>query len=135
VSQQQAELILRTPLSEVERRLRDVSCWGEFLIGVESVRVTSYERCLFRLANGREVPAVLRFDPRSHRFSWRSLAGPPFDGSLRLAEVDETCTRITLRLVTRPASAVANFFEMFTPPTARATLDLHRLDSYLHAET
>jgi hypothetical protein len=131
VAQQQASLTLSVALDEIEGRLRDVTGWDRFLIGVDSVTQTAHERYRFRLAEGREVPVAVRFRSGGHRFSWCALSGPPFDGDLRLARVDATQTRITLRLTTRPAGTMANLLDMITTSTSRAVVDLQRLESYL----
>ena len=133
MTQQQASLTLAVPRPEIEHRLRDITGWNQFLVDVESVARTSHERYRFRLTDGREVPVAARFHPHAHRFSWYALSGPPFDGVLHLTEVDPSCTRITLRLTTRPAGAMENFVEMITPSTSRAGVDLLLLDDYLHS--
>jgi hypothetical protein len=134
LSEQEASVVIAIELPEVEGRLRDVTRWSRFLVGVVEVIRTSHERYLFRLEDGREVRVAVRAHLRNHCFTWHALSGPPFEGSLRLSPAGTGLTRLTLQYTARPAGFVANLTEMVSRSRSRAMVDLHRLDSYVHAE-
>jgi hypothetical protein len=132
MTQQEASVTVGVAAPQVERRLRDVTFWGSFLIGVGKVTKTSHDRYVFHLDDGRDLRVAVRWHPREHSFTWRALGGAVFEGSLRLAPVNSTCTRLSLQLTTRPAGFVANLTEMIGTSRARAEIDLQRLDSFVH---
>jgi len=134
MTQQEASVTVSVPLAEAEQRLRDVTCWSSFLVGVEDVAKISHERYAFRLDDGRQLRVAVRLHLRNHCFTWHALGGPAFEGSLKLTPVNSMCTRMTLRLVIRPAGFVANLAEMVGTSRSRAAVDLQRLDTYVHAE-
>jgi len=97
--QQQATTIVPLPLATVEKRLRDVESWSEFLEGVASIRYTSHERYVFTLADGRdrrEIKMVVKLRYQDHCFVWHGIAGPTVRGSLKLSPVDDKHTSVTL---------------------------------------
>lgn len=133
MSEQEATVVVAVDLPQVESRLREVTSWSRFLVGVVEVVKTSHERYTFRLDDGREVRVAVRMHPREHCFSWHALGGPTFDGSLRLSPAGNDCTRLTLRFTERPVGFVANLTDMVAHSRSRAAVDLQRLDTYVHA--
>jgi hypothetical protein len=134
MAHQEATTVVSAPLAVVEERLTDVESWPAFLVGLEGATKTAHQRYQFRLRQGRSVydaaVAVLHH-PREHRFSWRVVDGPAFDGELRLAEVDSGHTRIVLSLRSQPRSFVAGMAELFSSNDDNAVRDLQRLDATL----
>jgi hypothetical protein len=131
VTHQEASTVVRVPLTRVEQRLRDIESWERFLAGVSGVRRTAHERYVFRLDTGRSVPVAVRAHPRQHSYVWCALAGPPFDGTLRLSPRGRARTRVTLSLTTRPVGFLANLLDMVAPSTSRADIDVQQLASFV----
>jgi len=122
------------PLDEVQKRLRDVESWSEFLRGIESVRRTSHERYAFQLADGRdhrELRVVVRLRCRDHCFVWHELSGPAWRGWLKLSWVADSRTMITLALESAPVDLLSGMAEWLMPMTSTAVLDLQLLERYL----
>jgi len=133
MTHQQAVSVVSAPLEVVERALRDVARWPDFLLGLEKVTETSFERYLFVVRDGngsREAEVAVTAHPRDHRVVWRALTGPRFDGEVRLSPVDAGHTRVSLSLTADPAGFLAGLIEMVrTTHTTTAMLDLHRLEA------
>ncbi len=128
--QQSATSLVPRPIAEVERTLCDVEFWPQFLTGVTNVTKTAHERYLFTLDSRfahRDVPTAVHHNGRAHRFSWRSLAGPTFAGTLELTPVDGAHTAVHLDLTQHPYGMAEGLAEMVMPLTSRAALDLDEL--------
>ncbi len=136
MTHQEASAVLSVPVSEVEARLRDVQSWPDFLVGVEEVTASSFERFVFRVRDARqtrEIAVAVLARPREHRVSWHALSRPAFGGEFRLQPVDERHTRVTLSLTAEPAGFLAGLGEMLGSSTSTATLDLQRLEALFGA--
>lgn len=136
LTHQQAVSVVPAPLEMVERRLRDVGDWARFLVGVEQVVETSFGRYTFTVKDGtktRDVQAAVVAHPGEHRIVWHALAGPRFDGEVRLTPVDAQHTRVSLSLVADPAGFLAALSDLIHSPQTTATLDLQRLEAMVTA--
>jgi uncharacterized membrane protein len=134
--EQEATVVVATPIAQVESLLTDVTTWPTFLVGLESAERLGHERYRFCLAEGRdrrEVVVCVRHDLGLHRFSWKALEGPTYRGSLELAAVDGDRTAVRLSLRSHPQSVVAAFFEMVLPGRDRADRDLRKLAEFADA--
>jgi hypothetical protein len=131
VTHQEATCLLPFSLKIVESRLGDVESWDRFLAGVQNVRRMAHERYVFQLDGGQEIRVAVRAHLREHRFTWHSLVGPAFDGTLRLTAVDERLTRVTLSITARGAGMGADVMDMTFPRTWRADFDVQRLASFV----
>lgn len=132
--QQQATTVVPLPLATVEKRLRDVESWSEFLQGIGSIRYTSHERYLFTLADGRdhrEIKMVVKLRYHDHCFVWHGIAGPTVRGSLKLVAVDERHTAITLVVASLPDGFRSGIAEMMMPNSSTAGLDVRLLEKHL----
>ena len=130
---QHAVSVVSAPLQAVERTVRDVENWPRFLRGVERVVETSFGRYTFVLrdaSGAREVDVAVTAHPGEHRIVWHALAGPRFDGEIRLTEVDDRHTRVSLSITAEPAGFLASLSD-FARLGAHSTveLDLQRLDA------
>ena len=138
MTHQEASAVVNLPVSEVDARLREISSWPLFLVGLKDVVKTAHERYTFVLRDSegsREVPVAAIPHPREHRVSWKALSGPPFDGEFRLHPENERQTRITLSMVAEPAGFLAGLSDLAHPHrTSTAELVLQRLEAYLHAD-
>jgi uncharacterized membrane protein len=137
MTHQEAVSVVAAPLETVERRLRDVASWPQFLLGLDEVSETSFCRYCFTVRDGRStrvIDVAVTPHPREHRIVWRSLAGPRFDGDVRLAAVDEGHTRVSLSLVAEPGGFLAGLSDMVRMGhTTTAMLDLQRLEAMVTA--
>jgi uncharacterized membrane protein len=136
MTHQEASAVVSLPVAEVETRLRQVEQWPNFLIGVDGVTTSSFERYAFTVRSGRHtrvVPVAVLARPREHRIAWRALAGPAFDGEFRLHALDDGRTRVVLSLTAEPAGFLAGLGEMVGSSTSMSTamLDLQRLEAFL----
>jgi uncharacterized membrane protein len=132
MTHQQASAVLNAPLAVVEACLREVTAWPRFLVGLEEVTATTYQRYRFKIKEGkrfREVDVAVQAHPREHRFSWRALSGPRFEGEVRLAPSDERCTRAQLSVTAEPAGFLAGFSEMLGRSDSTAEVCLQQLDT------
>jgi uncharacterized membrane protein len=133
MTHQEAVSVVAAPLEAVERRLRDVTNWPQFLLGLDEVTETSFCRYCFTVRDGRStrvVDVAVTPHAREHRTVWRALAGPRFDGEIRLAAVDEGHTRVSLSLTAEPAGFLAGLSDMVRMShTTTAMLDLQRLEA------
>jgi len=131
MTRQQAVTVVPAPLEIVDRRLRDVGDWGQFLVGLERVVETSFGRYTFTLKDGtttRDVDVAVVAHPGEHRTVWQALAGPRFDGELRLAAVDAQRTRVTLSLTADPSGFLAGLSDFIRSPQTAAALGLQRIE-------
>jgi hypothetical protein len=131
---EEAMAVVGLPLSVVETQLWDVTQWPGFLAGLAGARRTSHERYIFTLRQGRreqEVLVAVRWQARDHRFTWRALEGPPWDGSLRLVAINGRRTRIFLQRRAYPRSFVASLAELIGAGVADPALDLQHLQDRL----
>jgi hypothetical protein len=136
--QQQATTIVPLPLETVEKRLRDVESWSDFLQGIASIRYTSHERYVFTLADGRdhrEIKMVVKLRYRDHCFVWHGIAGPTVRGSMKLVPVDDRHTAVTLELASLPIDLRSGVAEMVIPSSSTASLDLRLLEKHLSHDT
>jgi len=134
--QQQATTVVPLPLATVEKRLRDVESWSEFLRGVGSIRFTSHERYLFTLADGRdqrEIKMVVKLRYQDHCFVWHGIAGPTVRGSMKLTPVDDRHTAITLVVASMPTDMRSGVAEMMMPNSSTAMCDVRLLEKHLLA--
>jgi hypothetical protein len=118
----------------VERRLRDVESWSEFLAGIESITFTSHERYRFTLHEGsdhREVKMVVKLRYQDHCFAWHEISGPPVRGSLKLVAVDDRHTALTLVVASMPATLRSGVAEMMMPNNSTAMVDVRLLEKHL----
>lgn len=132
--QQQATTVVPLPLGTVERELRDVESWSEFLVGIGSIRYTSHERYLFTLndkRDHRQLKMVVKLRYQDHCFVWHVISGPTVRGSLKLVAVDDQHTALTLMVASMPADLPSMVAEMMMPNTSTATLDVRLLEKYL----
>lgn len=132
MTHQQAVSVVPAPVETVERRLRDVGDWPHFLLGLERVVETSFGRYTFTLKDGprsRDVDVAVVAHPGEHRMVWHALAGPRFDGEVRLTPVDEGHTRVSLSLTADPAGFLAGLSDFIRSPQTTAALDLQRLEA------
>lgn len=130
----EAMAVVGLPLSVVETQLWDVTQWSTFLAGLEQVTRSSHERYIFSVRQGRKEADVLvavRWQARDHRFTWRALEGPPWDGSLRLSPVNGRRTRIHLARRTYPRTVWASFAELLGAGPPDPGADLQRLQDKL----
>ena len=119
--------VVTVPLPVVEERLRQVESWTAFLPTVKEIRKIGHERYAFRVCNardGRDIPMVVRRHPRNHSFTWHVLAGPPFDGQLRLSPVPGGWTRIDVTATARPERFVDCLGEMLHLSATDHVIDL-----------
>jgi uncharacterized membrane protein len=132
MTHQQAVSVVPAPLGIVERTLRDVGDWPQFLLGVERVVATSFGRYTFTVKDGnatRNVDVAVVAHPGEHRMVWHALAGPRFDGEVRLTAVDDRHTRVTLSLTADPAGFLSALSDFIRSPETTASLDLARLET------
>jgi uncharacterized membrane protein len=134
MTHQQAVSVVAAPLDAVERQLRDVVQWPGFLLGLEKVTETSFERYTFVVKDGtssREVEVAVVAHPREHRMIWHALKGPRFDGEVRLTAVDAKHTKVSLSLTAEPQGFLAGLSDFVRSSSSTATLDLQRLEGLI----
>jgi hypothetical protein len=137
VARQQATSVVAVPLDEVEVRLREVTRWPEFLIGLETAEQTGFERYRFTVTEGgrrRVIPVCVVPHPAEHRISWKALEGPRYIGDLRLHAVDDRHTKVELTMIVDPAGFAAGFREIVGDRHQTVVLDLQRLDAFVTAK-
>lgn len=130
----EAMAVVGLPLSVVETQLWDVTQWPTFLAGLAAVRRSSHERYVFSVAQARkehDVLVAVRWQARDHRFTWRSLEGPPWDGMIRLVPVNGRRTRVFLQRRSYPRSLFASFAELLGAGAPDPQSDLQRLQDRL----
>lgn len=130
MTHQRAVSVVTAPLETIERRLRDVGSWPQFLLGLESVTETSFNRYRFVVkdaAKTREVDVAVVVHPGEHRIVWHSLGGARFNGEIRLTALDARHTRVSLALTADPAGFLAGLSEFIRSQTT-AMLNLQRLE-------
>lgn len=139
MTHQQAVSVVAAPLETVERIVRDVAHWPRFMLGLAEVAETSFGRYTFLVrerSSVREVEVAVVAHPRDHRIVWRALAGPRFDGEIRLAAVDRAHTRVNLSIVAEPAGFLASLGDLaHLERHSTAVLDLQRLESLIDGAT
>ncbi len=134
MAHQEASITVAVPLAEVEQRLADVAAWPQFLAGVVQVRETGYQRYRLVIRNGtrqRVVDAVVAAHPQELRFSWRALAGPRYEGALKLHPVDDRQTRVDVSATADPAGFLSGMAEMLGSSGTATLVDLYRLIDHL----
>lgn len=130
----EAMAVVGLPLSVVETQLWDVTQWSTFLSGLAAVRRSSHERYVFTVRQGRreqDVLVAVRWQARDHRFTWRSLEGVPWDGTIRLAPINGRRTRLHLARRAYPRSFAASIVELFGGGVPDPSADLQRLQDRL----
>lgn len=138
MTHQEASAVVSLPVAEVDTRLREISSWPRFVVGLEDVVKTAHERYTFSVRDGdglREVPVFAIPHPREHRVSWKALSGPAFDGEFRLRPENERQTRITLTMTAEPAGFLSGLSDMVQSRSSTAELVLHRLEEFLRTRT
>lgn len=136
MTRQEASTTVSLPLQEVHKRLRAVETWPRFMIGIEEVTKTSYERYLFRVRDDghlRDVEVCAQDHGHEHRVTWHQVRGPAFSGEFRLTDAGRGHTRVHLALTAEPAGFLAALSEMFASSHSTAELDLQQLEAFLHA--
>jgi hypothetical protein len=131
---QEAATVVALPMKEVERRLRQVEGWPQFLIGVEQVSPMSHERYLFSLADGRDrrdAVVLVRWHHDTRCMTWRALDGPMYKGSLTVKPVDDRHTAVELSIAAHPSRLGEALAEMAMPRMFRARHDLDLLENHL----
>ena len=135
MTHQEAASTVEAPVEQVWERVAVVEDWPDFLAGVRSVRRTSHERYVFTVVDGghtvRDVEVAVGHHPKEHRIAWRALAGPRFDGEVRLAVAGPHRTTVALTLTAEPAGFLAGVAELAGATVPAAVLDLQRLDGML----
>jgi uncharacterized membrane protein len=137
MAHQEATSVVPLPLAAVYERLRDVESWPMFIEGLELVTKTAHQRYRMVVRSGRtarEVSAAVLDHPKEHRFSWRSLGGPRYDGEIRLSAIDDRLTRIKLTFTADPVGFMAGISEMFGTSNDTAQIDMRRLEEHLGSE-
>jgi len=132
MTHQEASAVVSVPVDVIEEKLGDIESWPCFLVGVEKVRKTSFERYVFVVRDGRntrEVPVSVTTRPR--RWAWHSLSGPTFEGELRMTPVDTRRTRLVLKLTSDPSGFLACLTEMLAASRVTADVDLQKLERRL----
>jgi uncharacterized membrane protein len=132
MTHQDASHVINLPLELIETALRDVDRWPRFVVGVQSVEKTSFERYVFRIEEDgqlREVPVAVVAHPAEHRITWRVQSGPAFDGEFRLTSVEERRTLAQLIMTAEPTGFLAALSDMFGGHASMAELTLQRLDT------
>jgi uncharacterized membrane protein len=126
--------MVAAPVDVVERQLRDVPSWPQFMVGVSQVRQTSFGRYVFDLSDGvktRSAQIAVTAHPREHRIVWHALAGPRFSGEFRLSAVDSGHTRVALTLTVDPSGFLSGLTDFISTKdaTSTATRDLQQLEA------
>jgi len=132
--QQQATTVVPLPLAVVEKYLRDIESWSEFLQDVDAIKFTSHERYLFTLNDGysrREIKMVVKLRYQDHCFAWHEISGPAVRGTVKLAPVDDRHTVVTLVEASMPASLRSGMAEMVMPNGSAAMINVRLLEKYL----
>jgi len=139
MTHQHAVTVVAAPLETVERALQDVAHWPRFLLGVEQVAKVSHGRYTFVVrdrSSVREVDVAVVAHPGEHRVGWHALAGPRFDGEIRLAAVAGGRTRVSLSRTADPAGFLASLADLARMGhDDTAALDLQRLEAVLTGPT
>jgi uncharacterized membrane protein len=136
MTHQEATAVVNLPVTEVEARLREISSWPRFIVGLDDVVKTAHERYTFVVRDSggsRDVPVCAIPHPREHRISWKALVGPAFDGEFRLHPENERQTSIAVTLVAEPAGFLSGLSDMLRSRSTTAELVLQRLEEFLHA--
>jgi uncharacterized membrane protein len=134
MTRQEASHVINLPVDQVEKALRDVSGWPRFVVGVESVERTAFERYVFRIQDGgriRQVPVAVVSHPGEHRIIWHARSGPAFEGQFRLSGTQEHRTRVQLTLVAEPDGFLSGLGDLVATRTSTAEFTLLRLDAEL----
>jgi hypothetical protein len=132
--QQQATTVVPLALDTVEKRLRDVESWSQFLQDVDAIKYTSHERYLFTLNDGycrRDIKMVVKLRYHDHCFAWHEVSGPAVRGSVKLTPVDDRHTAVTLTEASMPASVRSGMAEMVMPNGSAAMMDIRLLEKHL----
>jgi len=130
----QASVVVALPMAVVEGQLWDVTTWPSFLSGVEQVRRSAPERYVFTVRQGRrryEVLMAVRWRARDHRFLWRALEGPRWDGELALMPMNGRRTKVRLTLDAQPRSLFRTLLEVSGTGQQDVRSDLNRLRDQL----
>lgn len=134
MAHQEATSVVPQPLAVVEERLGEVESWPMFIEGLRLATKTGHQRYRLVVSSGRttrEVNAAVIAHPREHRFSWKSIDGPRYEGEIRLSAVDEQHTRVRLSFTSDPVGFVAGIAELFGSSNDVAQVDLARLEDHL----
>ncbi len=134
MSHQEATSVVPQPLAAVEERLREVESWPMFIEGLKLVTKTAHQRYRMVVTSGRttrEVNTAVIAHPREHRFTWKAVAGPRYEGEIRLSAVDEHHTRVRLSFTSDPVGFVSGISELFGSSNDAAQVDLARLEDHL----
>jgi uncharacterized membrane protein len=128
---QEATTVIAQPLDVVQERLREVESWPQFLIGLLLATRTGHERYRLVVRSGRtkrEVTAAVQLNATEHRFTWKALEGPRYEGEIRLSAVDDGHTRVRIAFTSDPVGFTDGIREMFGSSNDMAAVDLVRLE-------
>lgn len=125
-----ARLVVPIGVDDLYSWLHDVANWPQFLEGLEAVEPLGYHRYRWQVTFGRRpgtCDVVVSVDPQEHRFSWRHLAGTPFDGTIRLTPVTEDRTQVDLVVDVKPLDLLDGVVDLGGRDDWMAERDLQRL--------
>lgn len=135
MTHQEATTTVDLPVEQVWSKVTQVQDWPDFLPGLRSVRQSSHERYRFTVVDGgrrvRDVDVAVGRHPQEHRIAWRSLAGPRFDGELRLRPAGPGRTEVALTQTVEPAGFLAGVAELAGATVLAPALALQRLGRLL----
>lgn len=134
MSHQTAASVISLPLNEVEERLHDVQTWPLFLEDLEEISKAGHHRYRMMIRSGRttrEVVAAITHHHREHRFTWKALEGPLYEGEIRLQSEGERRTRIKLQFTADPVGFMAGLSELFGARNDTAEIDLRKMERVL----
>lgn len=130
MNRHRASVVVPAPLDELYEWLHEVEHWPQFLDGLEAVETLGYRRYRWtvRYAGRSETcDVVLSIDPGEHRYTWRHLAGAPFDGTIRLTAVGESRTKVDLDMHIKPSGLIDGIVEFTGRAGWEVQHDLQRL--------
>ncbi|MBK6870301.1 MAG: SRPBCC family protein [Kineosporiaceae bacterium] len=134
MSHQTAASVISLPLDEVEERLHDVQTWPLFLEDLEEISKAGHHRYRMVIRSGRttrEVVAAITHHHREHRFTWKALEGPMYEGEIRLHAEGEKQTKIKLQFTADPVGFMSGLAELFGSRNDTAEIDLRKMEQVL----
>lgn len=125
-----ASIAVPAPADELYGWLHDVEHWPQFLEGLDAVESLGYNRYRWHVTYARRsdtCDVVVTADPKERRFSWRHLAGKPFDGTIRLTPLGGERTQVDLSVDIKPVGLIDGIVEFTGHGGWMAERDLQRL--------